>query len=199
MLQLASQPLHFQFEILAYVTTRLLLRDRKLDHVFRHCFRTRALRSKRNCGGVRRRWTHTLHSALYAFGQLTHALWPREQNVRKDSLRGYALQITCAHSFHQLLVIQTLYKSASANHREFSFTAQLDRLRKTRKSCVTLVFDSPARFDCSGVGRAAIRITERRMLRGILKGVANRVVIGHNHRGWLMSINQQKGQSRRLR
>ena len=88
-----------------------------------------------------------------------------KKNICEHLLRSNVLQITGAKALHQLLLIETFYESASTNHREISFAADLNGLRKTRESCVTLVFNDRARLDRTSMGRATIGIAKLRMLR----------------------------------
>src|SRR6185369_15520177 len=101
-----------------------------------------------------------------------------------------------AKTIDQLPVIRALRESTATNHRELSFAAKLDRFCKAAQPRMTFIFNCSTGLCSFRVRDAAVRVAEFHMVRRSLKCLADRVVIGNDEGGWLMSVHQQQRKAR---
>jgi len=140
-----------------------------------------------------------LRGSVYAFGKFLEALRFGKDDIRKRFVLRETLQVAGTEALDKLLVIGASDKSAAADHGKVSFAAELNSFRKTLKSGVTLVLNRVVCFGRFRIGGAAIRIAKFDVVGRALKCVTDRIVVGDNDSGRLITINQKQGKARGVR
>ena len=122
---------------------------------------------------IRRRGMKTFRASLDAFSQFVEPLRFGKDHIRKCLVGRELLKISAAKTLDELAIISAADEGTATDDGQFPFVSELNRLRETMKSRVTLVFDRAVSLRRFRVRPPAVWIAKLYVFGRVLKRVAN--------------------------